>query len=126
MSASPKQTPPAPAGRKHLWVVAPAIVLVAGLLVFGHYFSKAVGIFEADAASTVVVAGTTTTPGAPPPAPPPADAKPADTKPADVKSATAPASADVKSSFSADQKKEIEKIIKDYLVANPDVMVEVQ
>jgi protein-disulfide isomerase len=38
----------------------------------------------------------------------------------------APAAAPAKSSFSADQKQEIEKIIKDYLVANPEVFVEVQ
>jgi protein-disulfide isomerase len=64
----------------------------------------------------VVAESSTTAPSTPAPSTP-AAAQPA---------ATAQPAADAKAPFSAEQKKEIEKIIKDYLVANPEVFVEVQ
>jgi protein-disulfide isomerase len=122
MSSRGKQNPlRALAERKHLWAVVPLIALIAGLVVFGSRSAETVGIPAADAATTapapgaaILVAETTA---------PPAAAAPAPAAPAAAPAATA---ADTKSSFSPEQKKDIEKIIKDYLVANPEVFVEIQ
>ena len=82
---------------KFLWFAVPVLALAGALVVFGARSVDPVAITEADAA-------------------PATDAQPAPT--------AAPAAA--KATFSAEQKQEIEKIIKDYLVANPEVFVEVQ
>lgn len=83
------------AERRALWLVVPAIALLAGLVVIG---GQAV-------------------------APPPAVAQ---AQPATAPVTAAPATADAPANFTSEQKQAIEKIIKNYLVANPEVFLEAQ
>jgi protein-disulfide isomerase len=92
----------AAAGRKALWLAVPAIAALAALVLIGSSAVSPPG---------VAVVETGASAPAEPPAPQPA--------PEPVKLAE-PAG------FTPDQKQEIEKIIKSYLVANPEVFLDVQ
>ncbi len=97
MSVSPKRNYlRLVAERKALWLVVPAIAALAVLVFVGSSSVPPVTVAEADVAATPAPAASAT--------------------PAKIAA----------SSFSADQKQEIEQIIKKYLVANPEVFLEVQ
>lgn len=100
MSAPPR-TPMlrALAENRAIWLAVPAVVLLGGLVLLG----KSVVTPKDDSPSAVVVAQAV----APAPAP-------------------AAATATKAAGFSAEQKKEIEQIIKNYLVTNPEVFLEAQ
>ena len=107
MSATP--SPPllrALAGQRTLWLAVPAVALLVGLVLLGksavstpEEVSKAPSSLAA--ASTPLVQEVSS-------------------------SATLATNAAGTGEFSADQKKQIEKIIKDYLVSNPEIFLEAQ
>ena len=87
-----------------VWLVIPAIALLAGLVFLGKG----------------AVTGPTTKPGEP-------DVAAAAAATAVAGAATpAPAPAPVPKDFTGDQRKEIEKIVKNYLITNPEIFLEAQ
>ena len=90
----------AAAGRKALWLAVPAIAALAALVLIGSSAVRPPAVAVVETAASA-------------PAEPPAQ------QPAPVK-LSEPAR------FTPDQKQEIEKLIKSYLVANPEVFLEVQ
>ena len=92
------------ADQKALWLAVPALALLAGLVMIGSW----------SVTPPKVVAQ-----AQPAPAPPPA------LFPAAV-ATTVPPKPETPATFSAEQKQELEKIIKSYLVANPEIFLEVQ
>jgi protein-disulfide isomerase len=92
------------ADRKALWLAVPAIALLAGLVMIGSW----------SVTPPKVVAQ-----AQPAPAPAPA------LFPAAV-ATTVPLKPETPATFSAEQKQELEKIIKNYLVSNPEIFLEAQ
>jgi protein-disulfide isomerase len=88
--------------QRAVWLVVPAIALLAGLVFLGQ--------------------GAVTGPTAKPADPDVAAAAAATAVAGAATSAPAPAAKD----FSADQRKEIEKIVKNYLITNPEIFLEAQ
>jgi protein-disulfide isomerase len=88
--------------QRAVWLVIPAIALLAGLVFLGQG----------------AVTGPTTKPGEP-------DVTAAAAATAVAASAT-PAPAPVATDFSGEQRKEIEKIVKNYLITNPEIFLEAQ
>src|SRR4051812_29360113 len=92
------------AERRALWLVVPAVALLAGLVLIGSWAVT----------------------------PPPVVAQAEPTVPATPAIAVAAAATaaitkpDAQGAFSPEQKQEIEKIIKTYLVANPEIFLEAQ
>lgn len=124
MSTSPRPSPlRAAAQNKGLWLVVPAIAVLAGLVWVGRS--------AVTAPAPVETAATAQTGGAPAVAHAPVDAAPqaaqlveiADTSPA-PQAAAATAAEPV--AFNDDQKQQIETIIKEYLLANPEIFLDVQ
>jgi protein-disulfide isomerase len=90
--------------QRAVWLVIPAIALLAGLVFLGQG----------------AVTGPTTKPGEP-------DVAAAAAATAVAGAATpAPAPAPVPKDFTGDQRKEIEKIVKNYLITNPEIFLEAQ
>jgi protein-disulfide isomerase len=90
--------------QRAVWLVIPAIALLAGLVFLGKG----------------AVTGPTTKPGEP-------DVAAAAAATAVAGAATpAPAPAPVPKDFTGDQRKEIEKIVKNYLITNPEIFLEAQ
>jgi protein-disulfide isomerase len=92
---------------KALWLAIPAIAALVLLALAGHW--------AVSSPTPISVAEAETTAPASEPAKAAEPAKPAE-----------PAKAPAATTFSADQKKEIEQIIKSYLVTNPEIFVDVQ
>jgi protein-disulfide isomerase len=92
------------ADRKALWLAVPAIALLAGLVMIGSWS---------------VTPPKVVTQAQPAPAPAPA------LFPAAV-ATTVPLKPETPATFSAEQKQELEKIIKNYLVSNPEIFLEAQ
>ncbi len=91
------------AERKALWLAVPAIALLAGLVMIGSWsVTPRVAVAEAE-----------------PAAPAASPAAPAAVTPVAPKPVT-------QATFSPEQKQELGKIIKEYLVANPEVFLEAQ
>jgi protein-disulfide isomerase len=88
--------------QRAVWLIVPAIALLAGLVFLGQG----------------AVTGPTTKPSEP-------DVAAAAAATA-VSGAATPAPSPVAKDFSADQRKEIEKIIKNYLITNPEIFLEAQ
>jgi len=115
---------------KALWLAVPAIAVLILLGFLGHWAANTpapVTVAEAEPSSTATAA--------PPATAEPsstATAAPAATATAEPAKAPEPAAApeapkpSVATTFSPDQKKEIEQIIKTYLVANPEIFVDIQ
>jgi protein-disulfide isomerase len=104
---------------KALWLAVPAIAALVLLALAGHWAVNATAPISVAEAETAV------------PAPEPAKAaEPAKleepAKAAEPAKPAEPAKAPEATKFSADQKKEIEQIVKSYLVTNPEIFVEVQ
>lgn len=93
------------AERKALWLAVPAIALLAGLAVIGSW----------SVTPPKVVAQTQ-----PAPAPPPA------LFPAAVATTAIPSKPETQATFSPEQKQELGKIIKEYLITNPEIFLEAQ
>jgi protein-disulfide isomerase len=93
------------------WLAVPAVAVLAGLVLLGSW--------AAEPPAAVAEAQTTPTPA---PAATPAPATP----PAPSAPAAAPAQPVAPTSFTSEQKQEIEKLIKNYLVSNPEVLLEAQ
>ena len=99
------------ADRKALWLAVPAIALLAGLVMIG---SRSVTLPKAVAQAQPAVAEAAT-------AVPPKVETPV------AEAATAvPPKVETPVAFSTEQKQELEKIIKNYLVSNPEVFLEAQ
>lgn len=100
MSSSSSNASHASGGRKALWLAIPAIAIMVGLVMLGQYAAEppAANVVEANVAAA--------------PTPP-------EPTPAKIQTA-APAA------FTSDQKQQIETIIKDYLIKNPEIFLEVQ
>jgi protein-disulfide isomerase len=129
---------------KALWLAVPAIAVLILLGFLGHWAANTpapVTVAEAEPSSTATAAppataepSSTATAAPPATAEPPstATAAPAATATAEPAKAPEPAAApeapkpSVATTFSPDQKKEIEQIIKTYLVANPEIFVDIQ
>lgn len=106
MSANPN--PPllrALAEQRTLWLAVPAVVLLAGLVLLGKW--------------------AVTTPNVTSKAPSPLAAV-STASAQETSIAATPATSAGAVEFSADQKKQIEKIIKNYLVSNPEIFLEAQ
>jgi protein-disulfide isomerase len=88
------------------WLVIPAIALLAGLVFLGQ--------------------GAVTGPATKPSEPDVAAAAAATAVAASAAPAPAPAPAPVPKDFTGDQRKEIEKIVKNYLITNPEIFLEAQ
>lgn len=93
------------AERKALWLAIPAIALLAGLAMIGSW----------SVTPAKVVAQTP-----PAPAPPPA------LFPAAVATTNIPPKPETPATFSSEQKQELGKIIKEYLISNPEIFLEAQ
>jgi protein-disulfide isomerase len=101
---------------KTLWLAIPAIGVLIILGLLGHWAANTpapVTIAEAEPSSTANAAPPATATAEPAKTPEPAAAPEAPKPP-------------VAPTFSPDQKKEIEQIIKSYLVANPEIFVDIQ
>jgi protein-disulfide isomerase len=99
------------AENRAIWLVLPAVALLGGLVVLGK------SVVTSGETGRETVAAATSTPAAA--AEPGAPAAPA------ASPTPSPAAAGA-TSFSPDQKKEIEQIIKNYLVTNPEIFLEAQ
>jgi protein-disulfide isomerase len=93
------------AERKALWLAVPVIALLAGLAMIGSW----------SVTPPKVIAQ-----AQPTPAPAPA------LLPAAVATTVAPLKPETQATFSAEQKQELGKIIKEYLIANPEIFLEAQ
>jgi protein-disulfide isomerase len=96
------------ADRKALWLAVPAIALLAGLVMIGSWsVTPPKAVAQAPPAPAPVAA--------PAPAPAPVAA-----------ATTVPPKPETQATFSSEQKQELEKIIKNYLVSNPEIFLEAQ
>ncbi len=97
--------------RKALWLAVPAIALLAGLAMIGSWsVTPPTAVAQAEAVAPVAPA-----PMAPSPAAAPVPA-----------AVTPPPKRETLATFSPEQKQELGKIIKDYLLANPEIFLEAQ
>ena len=119
------------------WLAVPAVALLGGLVLLGQ---SVVPVRHETIAAAVEPAPVQIAQAEQPAAAPPATAEPAAAPPAATAPAPAPstddaaskapaaptATAPAASTFSADQKKELEQIIRNYLVSNPEIFLEAQ
>ncbi len=96
------------------WLVIPAVALLGALVLLGNFAATPEKVSEAVAAEATAPAAPVKVAEAPAPAP----------TAAPVKTAEAPTPPPV--NFTPEQKKELEKIIKNYLINNPEVFLEAQ
>jgi protein-disulfide isomerase len=133
----------AAAHTKALWLAVPAIAALMLLGLLGHWAANTpppVTVAEAEPSSTATAApapaseASSTATAAPAVPAATATAEPAKTPepagapeaPKEPVATTEAPKAPVAATFSPDQKKEIEQIIKSYLVANPEIFVDIQ
>ena len=92
--------------RKALWLAVPAIALLAGLAMIGSWsVTPPAAVAQAEAVAPVA---------------------PAPVAPSAACRRTPPPKPETLATFSPEQKQELGKIIKDYLLANPEVFLEAQ
>ena len=116
MPAKPLASPPATlASRKGVALLAPAILLLGATLAVGQSTPPPAQVAQAAAPAPAPAPALVAQAAAPAPAPVPAASAP-----------PTPAAAETSGPFTPAQRKEIEAIIKDILVNNPEVLLEAQ